>query len=97
MIVNFKCKETEKVFLRNSSKKFSKPMARQALKKLLMLHAATELNSLRIPPANRLEKLGANRKGQHSIRVNDQFRICFIWKNGSAKDVEIVDFKTINE
>ncbi|NDE02477.1 MAG: excinuclease ABC subunit A, partial [Gammaproteobacteria bacterium] len=61
-------------------------------RKLLQIHAATELASLRIPPGNRLESLKGNRKGQHSIRVNDQWRICFKWKSDGAHDVEIVDY-----
>ena len=63
-----------------------------AMRKLAMLHRAARLDDLRIPPANRLEPLRGDRAGQHSIRVNDQFRICFIWKNGDAYDVEIVDY-----
>lgn len=63
-----------------------------ALRKLLMLDAATLLDDLKIPPANRLEALRGNRKGQHSIRINDQWRICFHWKDGNAYDVEIVDY-----
>jgi proteic killer suppression protein len=65
---------------------------RQARKKLLILNAATALEDLRIPPGNRLETLIGNRKGQHSIRINDQWRICFIWKDDHAHDVEIVDY-----
>jgi proteic killer suppression protein len=63
-----------------------------AMRKLAMLHRAARLDDLRIPPANRLEALRGDRAGRHSIRVNDQFRICFIWKNGDAYDVEIVDY-----
>lgn len=63
-----------------------------AMRKLAMLNRAAELSDLHIPPANRLEALRGDRKGQHSIRVNDQFRICFIWKNGDVYDVEIVDY-----
>ena len=63
-----------------------------ALRKLRMINNAKNLNDLRIPPANRLEKLGGNRKGQHSIRINDQWRICFVWRDGDAYDVEIADY-----
>ena len=67
-------------------------MQRVALRKLRMLDAATRLEDLRVPPGNRLEKLKGDRAGQHSIRINDQWRICFVWKNGDAYDVEIVDY-----
>lgn len=63
-----------------------------AYKKLILLHAATDINDLRIPPGNRLEILQGNRKGQHSIRINDQWRICFRWVDGNAFEVEIVDY-----
>jgi len=63
-----------------------------ALRKLRMINNAKTINDLRIPPANRLEKLTGNRSGQHSIRINDQWRICFIWKDGDATDVEITDY-----
>ena len=91
MIKGFRCKETEKVFQRRRSRKFG-AFQRVALRKLLVLDAAEALDDLRIPPSNRLEKLGGDRKGQHSIRVNDQWRICFRWKGGDARDVEIVDY-----
>ena len=91
MIKSFRCKETEKVFLRKPSKRFS-TIRRIALRKLLVLDAAGALADLRVPPANRLEKLSRDRKGQYSIRVNDQWRICFRWRNGHAHDVEIVDY-----
>ena len=91
MIKGFCCKETEKVFLRKVSRKFS-TIRRIALRKLLVLDASGALADLRVPPANRLEKLSRDRKGQYSIRVNDQWRICFRWRNGHAYDVEIVDY-----
>ena len=91
MIKGFRCKETEKVFLRKVSRKFS-TIRRIALRKLLVLDASGALADLRVPPANRLEKLSRDRKGQYSIRVNDQWRICFRWRNGHAYDVEIVDY-----
>jgi len=91
MIKGFRCKETERVFQRRSPKKFS-GIQRVALRKLLVSDAAGRLDDLRVPPANRLEKLSGDRKGQHSIRINDQWRICFRWRDGDAHDVEIVDY-----
>ena len=91
MIKGFRCKETEKVFQRRRSRRFG-AIQRVALRKLLVLDAAEALDDLRVPPSNRLEKLSRDRKGQHSIRVNDQWRICFRWKGGDAHDVEIVDY-----
>jgi len=70
----------------------SAELQRAANKKLLLISAASELNSLRVPPGNRLEKLSGDRAGQHSIRINDQYRICFTWKDGGAEDVEITDY-----
>jgi toxin HigB-1 len=92
MIQSFKCKETEKIFGRNFSKKFPNDIQRVALRKLRMLNRATTVNDLRVPPSNRLEPLKGDRRGQHSIRINEQWRICFEWKNGDAFDVEIVDY-----
>jgi len=91
MIKGFRCKETEKVFQRRHTRKFS-GIQRIALRKLLILDAAGSLDDLRVPPANRLEKLVGDRRGQHSIRVNDQWRICFRWRAGHAYEVEIVDY-----
>lgn len=91
MIRGFRCRETEKVFQRQYSKKFS-GIQRSALKKLLVLDAAGSLDDLRVPPANRLEKLSGDRRGQHSVRINDQWRICFRWRGGNAEEVEIVDY-----
>jgi len=91
MIKAFKCRETEKVFNRKRSRKFGN-ISRIALRKLVLLHAAKILDDLKIPPGNRLEALSGNRRGQYSIRVNDQWRICFIWKNGDVYDVEITDY-----
>ena len=91
MIKGFRCKETEKVFQRRHSKKFA-GIQRIALRKLLILDAAGSLNDLRVPPSNHLEKLTGDRRGQHSIRVNNQWRICFRWKDGHAHAVEIVDY-----
>jgi len=92
MILTFKCKETEKVFNRIFSKKFPNDIQRVALRKLRMLSRSTILNDLRVPPSNRLEPLKGSRKGQHSIRINDQWRVCFKWRNGDAFEVEIVDY-----
>jgi len=91
MIKGFRCKETEGVFLRRHSRRFS-GIQRVALRKLLMLDAAGSLEDLRIPPANRLERLSGDRRGQHSIRINDQWRICFRWRDSHAHDVEVVDY-----
>ena len=92
MIKSFRDKETEKIFSRNFSKKFPSDIQHQARRKLIMLDAAPELNALRIPPGNRLEALKGDRKGQHSIRINDQWRVCFKWKAEDAYDVEITDY-----
>ena len=91
MIKGFRCKDTEKVFQRRHSKKFA-GIQRIALRKLLVLDAAGSLGDLRVPPSNHLEKLTGDRRGQHSIRINDQWRICFRWKDGHAHAVEIVDY-----
>ena len=91
MIKTFKCKNTEKLFDDNDAKKF-RSISRAARLKLEVLNAAVSLNSLRVPPGNRLEQLKGDRKGQHSIRINNQWRVCFVWKNENAFDVEIVDY-----
>ncbi len=92
MLKSFRCKETEKVFLRQRSARFPTHVYRIALRKLLLLDAAEKLEDLRIPPGNRLEKLTGNRQGQHSIHIIDQLRICFRWSKGDAYEVEIVDY-----
>ncbi len=92
MIRSFKSKETEKIFQRIRSKKLPGDLQQVALRKLRMLHRSRTLADLRVPPANRLEPLKGERKGQHSIRINDQWRICFRWRDGDAHDVEIVDY-----
>lgn len=92
MIRSFKSRETEKLFQREVSRKLPTTIQAVALRKLRMLDAATILDDLRIPPANRLEALSGKRKDQHSIRINDQWRICFVWKDCNAYDVEIVDY-----
>ena len=91
MIKTFKCTLTEALFQSQSVAKF-KNIERVARRKLLQLHASPDLNSLRVPPGNHLEALKGNRLGQHSIRVNDQWRVCFVWQDGAAFDVEIVDY-----
>ncbi|OGQ05208.1 MAG: plasmid maintenance system killer protein [Deltaproteobacteria bacterium RIFCSPLOWO2_01_44_7] len=92
MIVSFADQETEELFFDKRPKKLPNDILRVARRKLLMLHAARTLNDLRIPPANRLEKLRDDRKGQYSIRINDQWRICFRFENGLASEVEITDY-----
>jgi proteic killer suppression protein len=92
MIRSFRDKETERVFRRERSRKLSPDVQRVALRKLLLLDAAVSVQDLRVPPGNRLEKLTGNRVGQHSIRVNDQWRVCFRWLEGDAHDVEITDY-----
>ena len=92
MIKSFKDQETEKIFRGQFSRKFLQNIQRVAARKLEQLNAATVLDTLRVPPGNRLEALSHNRQGQHSIRVNDQWRVCFVWRDDSAFDVEIVDY-----
>ena len=92
MIRSFRDRETERLFLRERVKKIPRAMQRPALRKLLLLDAADSLDDLRVPPGNRLEKLHGDRAGQYSIRVNDQWRICFYWEQGDAREVEITDY-----
>lgn len=92
MIKSFKCKETQKIFHRQFSRKLPQNIQMKARQKLVMLDAATNLNDLRVPPGNRLEELKEDRKGQHGIRINDQWRVCFVWESGDAHHVEIVDY-----
>ena len=92
MIKSFKCRETERLFRGQFSRKFPRDIQRIAARKLEILDAATELKSLRVPPSNHLEKLKGNRTGQHSIRINDQWRLVFRWESGNAYDVQIVDY-----
>lgn len=91
MIASFASKETQSLFSGEIPGRF-RAIASIALRKLDMLDAAVSINDLRVPPGNRLEKLSGSRKGQHSIRINDQWRICFVWNDGQAEDVEIVDY-----
>jgi proteic killer suppression protein len=92
MIQSFRDKETERVFSRRGSRKLPEAVQRIALRKLVILDAADSLNDLALPSGNRLEKLSGDRAGQHSIRINDQWRVCFRWSNGDTHDVEIVDY-----
>ena len=92
MIRSFRDKESERIFLRERAKKFSQVVQRAALRKLLLLDAADSPEDLRVPPGNRLEKLSGDRKGQYSIRVNDQWRVCFQWRDGDAFEIEVVDY-----
>ena len=92
VIKSFKDKDTEKIFKRRFSKKFPRDIQNTAFRKLRLIDTAGDLKDLRIPPANRLEVLGADRKGQHSIRINDQWRVCFVWKDSDAHNVEVVDY-----
>jgi proteic killer suppression protein len=92
MIRSFKDDETQKIFNRQRSLKLDQSIQRVAYRKLRMIHNSKTLVDLRAPPANRLEPLKGNRKGQYSIRINDQYRICFEWEEGDAYQVEIVDY-----
>ena len=92
MIRTFRCKETEKLFQGRLSAKLPQAIQRTAAMKLKMLHAASILETLRVPPSNHLEALHHEREGQHSIRINRQWRICFSWQGSDAYDVEIVDY-----
>lgn len=92
MIKSFKNKETEKIYNRERSKKVPHEIQRTAMKKLWMLDAAPDINSLKLPPSNNLEKLQRDRKKQYSIRINKKYRVCFKWNEGNAFDVEITDY-----
>ena len=92
MIKSFKSEETEKIFARQHSRKLLQDIQQVALRKLRMLNNTRTVADLRIPPANRLEKLSGDRAGQYSIRINDRWRICFQWREGDAYEVEIVDY-----
>ena len=92
MIVSFACAETEGVFRGQRSRRLPPDIQNTARRKLEYLHRARVLNDLRMPPGNRLEALKGSRAGQHGIRINDQWRICFEWVDGAAERVEIVDY-----
>jgi proteic killer suppression protein len=91
MIASFRCRDTARLFDDRAGARF-RSIERVARRKLAMLNAAMQLEELRMPPGNRLEALRGDRRGQHSIRINDQWRICFRWIDGDAHDVEIVDY-----
>ncbi|MFC7048421.1 type II toxin-antitoxin system RelE/ParE family toxin [Emcibacter nanhaiensis] len=92
MIRGFKDKQTERIFNRQFTKKLPQDLHRLAYRKLLLIHATADVSELRIPPGNRLEQLKGDRAGQYSIRINDQWRICFVWRDGNAFEVEICDY-----
>lgn len=92
MIVSFACAETEQIFRGQRSRRLPPSIQNVARRKLEYLHRAQTLNDLRMPPGNRLEALKADRSGQHSIRVNNQWRICFVWRGRDAESVQIVDY-----
>ncbi|KQR33810.1 Killer protein [Rhizobium sp. Leaf155] len=92
MIRSFKDSMTEMVASGKAPKGFPADIVRSSVRKLTMIDVAHDVEDLRSPPGNRLEALNGNRAGQHSIRINDQWRICFVWKDGGAEDVEIVDY-----
>lgn len=92
MIRSFKSAEAEDLFNRKRVRRLPGDIGRVAFRKLRMLHRAESLQDLRVPPGNRLESLKGDRKGRHSIRINDQWRICFRWMRGDAHDIEIVDY-----
>lgn len=92
MIRSFADQDTERLFAREPVRRWAPDLQRVALRKLLVLDAAEALGDLRVPPGNRLEKLSGRRVGQHSIRINAQWRICFRWRDGDAYDVEVVDY-----
>ena len=92
MILSFRCAETEALYREGRSRKVPSSIQHVSRRKLRQLDMAGRLDDLRIPPGNRLEALGGDRKGQHSIRINDQFRFCFVWTDRGATEVEIVDY-----
>jgi toxin HigB-1 len=92
MIRSFACRQTAVFFEVRKTRSFPPDIQRVALRKLAQVHAVTALNHLAVPPGNRLEALKVNRKGQHSIRINDQWRVCFRWKTDGPHEVEIVDY-----
>lgn len=92
MIKTFRDKESEKIFNRHFSNKLPHNIQNIARKKLIILNSVIDIEDLKIPPGNRLEALKGNRKGQYSIRINNQWRICFSWKNGDSYNVEIADY-----
>jgi len=92
VIKTFKSDETQKIYQRQRSRKLPSDIQQIALRKLRMINNSASINDLRVPPANHLEKLSGNRAGQWSIRINDQWRVCFRWEGSDAYDVEIADY-----
>jgi proteic killer suppression protein len=92
MIVSFRAKETERLWQSGRSRRLPSDLQLRAFKKLAILNAAVTLDNLKVPPGNQLEALRGSRAGQHSIRVNDQYRVCFVWRDGNAFEVEIADY-----
>ena len=92
MIKSFSDKDTESLFRGQKPRKLPNDIWKRGTRKLLIIHAATDLSELRVPPGNRLEKLSGDREGEYSIRINNQWRICFIWRDGHAYQVEIADY-----
>lgn len=92
MIKSFRDDEADRIFHRLPSRKLPHTIHRVALRKLVMIDAATDINDLRVSPANHLEQLRGDRKGKYSIRVNDQWRVCFVWEDGNAYEIEISDY-----
>ena len=91
MIASFRCKDTQELAITRRNKRWA-AIGSVALRRLRQIDAAVVLEDLRVPPANHLEKLVGDRAGQHSIRINDQWRICFVWNAGSVENVEITDY-----
>lgn len=92
MIKGYADKDTERLWDRKRARSIPTDVQKRARNKLAILNAATDLRDLRTPPGNRLEELSGDRKGQHSIRINDQFRLCFVWRDGDAYEVEVADY-----
>jgi proteic killer suppression protein len=92
MIASFRDKETERLWQSGNSRLLPANLQRRAFKKLAILNAAVSLDNLKVPPGNQLEALRGDRMGQHSIRINGQYRVCFVWRDGNAFEVEIVDY-----
>ena len=92
MICSFRCSDTQAIYSGQQVRAFPPSIQKTARRKLRQIAAATSINALRVPPGNRLEKLHGDRAGQRSIRINDQYRVCFVWANGNAHQVEIVDY-----
>jgi proteic killer suppression protein len=92
MIMSFRDKETERLWQSGRGRRLPANLQLRAFKKLAILNAAVTLDNLKVPPGNQLEALRGNRAGRHSIRINDQYRVCFVWRDGNAFEVEIVDY-----